>query len=109
MRVGTAVGVALVVITGACSAGHPQQPVISPGLASARITANSNNVLSALVSFDGEGDSARVVYAGKNQPPDSTPYIRLHPGTDTIAILGLSPATTYRSVLQVSGHRPNRA
>ena len=103
MRVGTAVGIALAVITGACSAGNPQQPVISPGLASARIRANSNNVLSALVSFEGEGDSARVVYAGKNQPPDSTPYIALHPGTDTIAILGLSLGTTYRSVLQVSG------
>ncbi len=90
-------------ITGACSAGIPLQPVTSPGIASARISPNSNNVLSALVSFDGEGDSARVVYVGKNQPPDSTPYSTLHQGTDTIAILGLRPGTTYRSVIQVSG------
>ena len=103
MRARIGLGIVFIAITGACSAGTPLQPVTSPGIASARISPNSNNVLSALVSFDGEGDSARVVYVGKNQPPDSTPYITLHQGTDTIAILGLRPGTTYRSVIQVSG------
>jgi len=103
MRVRIGLRTAVLAIAGACSAGAPLQPATSPGVASARISANSNNALSALVSFDGEGDSARVIYVAKNQSPDSTPYVRLRQGTDTIAILGLKSETTYRSVIQVSG------
>src|SRR3954454_8545973 len=102
MRVGNGLRIGVVASVGACSAGAPLQPATAPGVASARISADSNNVLSALISFDGEGDSARVVYVGRNQPRDSTPYIRLHQGSDTIAILGLRPGTTYHSVIQVS-------
>jgi arylsulfotransferase ASST len=101
MRLGPLVSAVL--LLSACNGNAPlQAPTTSPGLASARLQANPNNVLSALITFDTEGDSARVVYAGKNQPPDSTPFIRLHQGTDTIAVLGLRPRTTYRGVIEIS-------
>jgi arylsulfotransferase ASST len=89
----------------ACSASNlVQAPVSTSGLASARISANTHNVLSAIITFDGgHGDSARVVYRGKNQPPDSTPYFPLRQGPDTLVLLGLRPGVTYRGVVQVSG------
>jgi len=102
LRVG--LGTALVGMSGGCSASNlVQSPATIPGISSAKVFANPNNVLSAVVTFDGEGDSARVVYVGKHQPPDSTPFVGLHEGTDTIVTFGLRPGTTYRNVIQVAG------
>jgi arylsulfotransferase ASST len=88
----------------ACSANNVvQAPASSSGIGSAKISANPHNVVSAVITFQAEGDSARVVYARKNLPPDSTPYVALRPGSDTIVTLGLRPGTTYRNVVQVAG------
>src|SRR5919107_1397024 len=75
-----------------------------PRVTAIAVRANPHNVLSALVTFRAEqAESARVVFVGESLPPDSTPYVRVTPGTDTIAVLGLRPSTHYRQVLQLVG------
>jgi Arylsulfotransferase (ASST) len=103
MRLRSPASLSTAVLLAACNGNAPlQAPTASPAIATAKVLPNPNNVLSALITFEAEGDSARVVYAGKNLPPDSTPFTSLHQGADTIAILGLRPSTTYRSVIQVA-------
>jgi hypothetical protein len=110
MRLGNvvvlAMGTAASVAAGCDNSDLAQAPsVVGPGprIAAVAVARNPNNVLSALVTFRAEqGDSARVLFAGKNQPFDSTPYFPLRPGTDTIPVLGLRPSVTYHQIVQVT-------
>jgi hypothetical protein len=78
--------------------------VVGPRISAVVVAPNPNSVLSALVTFRAEqADSARVLFAGRNLPLDSTPYFKVHPGTDTIPILGLRPSATYHQLVQVIG------
>jgi arylsulfate sulfotransferase len=71
---------------------------------SARVAANPNMVISALVVLNGAGDSARVRYRTAAQDADSlTPATTVTSGQDTIAVLGLLPETAYQLRLVVYG------
>ena len=83
-----------------------QQPVTPtpPRVVSATVEANPYNVVSAIVAVSVErGDSARVVFLDQDQALDSTPYVALAGGSDTIVTLGLRPGTAYRYVVGVQG------
>src|SRR3954453_9801687 len=109
MRLGNALvlgmGTAASVAAGCDSTDLAQAPsVVGPRILAVAVARNPNNVLSAFVTFRAEqADSARVLFAGRNLPFDSTPYFKVHPGTDTIPVLGLRPSATYHQVVQVVG------
>jgi hypothetical protein len=71
----------------------------------AEVAANPNMVISSLVVFRGEGDSARVRYRIASQDGDSvTPAVPVTADQqDTIAVLGLLPETAYDLHLVVYG------
>jgi hypothetical protein len=80
----------------ACSSGTdlPGGPVTR--IDSAAVSANPNMVVSALVRFDGQGDSAQVRFHMTGSATDSvTPWFSYATGLDTIAVLGLLPQTAY--------------
>src|SRR3954447_21347992 len=109
MRFGNVVvlgmGTAASVAAGCDNSDLAQAPsLLGPRIAAIAVAPNPNSVLSALVTFRAEqADSARVLFAGRNLPLDSTPYFKVHPGTDTIPILGLRPTATYHQLVQVIG------
>src|SRR5436190_24120079 len=109
MRFGNVVVLAMAtagsVAAGCDNSDLAQAPsVVGPRTTAVVVAPNPNNVLSALVTFRAEqGDSARVLFAGRNLPFDSTPYFTVKPGTDTIPILGLRPSATYHQLVQVVG------
>jgi hypothetical protein len=71
---------------------------------SAEVSANPQNVLSAVLTFDAEhAESARVVYHDERMVLDSTPYVAVTGSIDTILTLGLQPSTIYENVVQVKG------
>jgi len=60
------------------------------------VSANPNMVVSAMVRFDGRGDSVRVRYHVAGTSADSvTPFFGYSTGRDTIAVLGLLAQTDY--------------
>ena len=93
----------LVVFVAGCRGTDLVESPVSPlRIVSAEVSANPNNVLSAVVIFTAEqAESARVVFQHENVGLDSTPYVAVTGGTDTIVTLGLHASTTYQNLLQV--------
>jgi hypothetical protein len=80
------------------------QPSVAPHVASAAVSPNPQSALSTVVAFTAErADSARIIYLADDGSADSTPFIPVTSGSDTIVTLGLRPSTSYRQVLEVTG------
>jgi len=88
----------------ACTDGTGPQG-IAARIDSARVVANPNMEISALVLFGGAGDSARVRYRIAAGNADSlTPAVPVASAQqDTVAVLGLLPETAYDLRLVVYG------
>ncbi len=95
---------AVYALTVACTDGTRPRD-IAARIDSARVVANPNMEISALVPYHGMGDSARVRYRGAASTVDSlTPAFSITSAPqDTIAVLGLIPGTTYELRLVVYG------
>lgn len=91
-------------LTVACTDGTRPRD-IAARIDSARVVANPNMEISALVPYHGMGDSARVRYRVAAGTVDSlTPAFSITSAPqDTIAVLGLVPETTYELRLVVYG------
>lgn len=89
----------LVPVAAACTSGTdltPGTPLPIARIDSAAVMANPNMVVSALVRFDGRGDSVRVRYHVAGTSADSvTPWIAYSTGRDTLPVLGLLAQTSY--------------
>ncbi len=78
----------------------PQKPSVS----SVSAALNPYNSLSTLVMFETRNaDSARVRYWAPGQPPDTTPFVGVRTGVDTLFTLGLRPTTTYYQTVDLLG------
>jgi Arylsulfotransferase (ASST) len=91
----------------ACS-DSTRPPDVAARIDSARVVANPNMEISALVLLGGAGDSARVRYRVAAGSGDSvTPAVPVSAAQpDTIAVLGLMPETAYELRLVVYGGEP---
>jgi hypothetical protein len=79
-------------------------PETLPGIVSAEVSASPHNVLSAVLTFQAEhAESARVVFQDETMVLDSTPYVAVAGGIDTIVTLGLRASTIYQNLVQVKG------
>jgi hypothetical protein len=91
-----------------CRSDAPlETPASRPRILSTTISSNPQNLLSAVVTFTAEdAESARVVYQDQRLGLDSTPFVGVTGGLDTIVALGLRPEMTYSVVVEV--HRADR-
>jgi Arylsulfotransferase (ASST) len=96
---------ALLVLVGSCRGTDLVAPPRTPvPVVAAEISVNPHNTLSALLSVATEhADSARVVFQDQNGGLDSTPYVAVTGGIDTVVTLGLRASTTYQNVIEVKG------
>lgn len=94
--------VCLIAIGCTDSTRPPDSP---PRIDAVNVVANPNMEISALVRFQGTGDSVRVRYRVSAQDQDSlTPSVPVSAAQeDTIALLGLMPVTVYELRLVVYG------
>jgi hypothetical protein len=92
---------------GACQANQfAQSPGTLPRVVSAQASGNDHSVLSERIVFQAEqADSARALYWDENLLADSTPFVRVTGGNDTIVALGLRPSTSYRYQVELNGGR----
>jgi hypothetical protein len=75
-----------------------------PRILSTTISSNPHNVLSAVVTLTAEhAESARVVYQDQRLGLDSTPFVGVTGGPDTIVALGLRPQMAYAVVVEADG------
>ncbi len=82
----------------------PLRSVPVAGADSVQVAVNPNMVISAIVTFQGLGDSARVRYQTTAlAPTEQTPAFALRDGADTVLVLGLLPQTGYALQLVVYG------
>ena len=69
------------------------------------MSANPHNVLSVVIMFTAEhAESARVVYRDERLALDSTPFVGVTEGPDTIQALGLRPEMADTIVMGVDGN-----
>jgi outer membrane protein assembly factor BamB len=91
-------------ITSGCRSDAPLETASRSRILSTTISSNPHNVLSAVVTFTAEhAESARVVYQDQHLGLDSTPFVGVTGGMDTIVALGLRPEMAYAVVVEVDG------
>jgi hypothetical protein len=101
---GALLGIVIAAAAGACGSENLVEHASGPRVITAAASLNSHNALSAVIALTAErADSARVVTLGESQSADSTPFLRVRAGPDTIVVLGLHPRTAYRHVVEVIG------
>lgn len=84
------------------------RPEVAARIDSSEVVINPNMEISALVLFQGAGDSARVRYRVAAGGADSlTPAVAVSSAEDTVAVLGLLPQTAYEMLLVIYGGAPS--
>jgi hypothetical protein len=87
----------------ACRDGLAPGPT-SPAMSGVIVAANSNNVLSAIVTCSVRGvDSVRVRFRAADGDSGATPFARPSAGSVRIAVLGLRPSTRYALAIEAVG------